>query len=248
MTCVWTSQTQEIAQTKKNVSHSRTLTHALAHTQAKLTFIKNGHQVPGAIDDIPLSSAGCDGLVLCVCLGGVGDVVRLQDSQEKSFKVQRTLSQKRGSAWGTWAPGVRVAGNLATNTKDECGCVAHSAGVKQGRHVTEIKIQKDMGGLFLGVVTGDVPLYRTWTDCSLVNRVWYRTYYGSTRSGDATLSKGGLEYQSGDVLSIDLDMDQGQVRFLLNGKAAGERERERERVSALCIVVKCIACVSCWPD
>lgn len=43
---------------------------------------------------------------------------------------------------------------------------------------------KDLGGLLLGLVDGDVPLYRSWSHEAFAGRAWFASYLGEVPLSD----------------------------------------------------------------
>lgn len=69
-----------------------------------------------------------------------------------------------------------------------------------GRHKTSLRVVDDTGGIFVGVVDTDIPLYKSWSDIAFRKRAWYLSYYGSVRDGDIIVAKQPLQFAKGDTV------------------------------------------------
>ena len=113
--------------------------------------------------------------------------------------------------------GCRIEQNICyKQSEDCCWGVALSEGMKEGRHLWGLKVAGRTGRMSVGIgLQCDEVLSSAggWATASCEGKVWYYTTTGGVRAGPKTLCDTAIRYGEGDIILMDLDLDQGELRF-----------------------------------
>ena len=130
--------------------------------------------------------------------------------------------------WGRCGEGLTVdrdAVHCATEGDRKATALANPA-LRRGRHIWEIRVDKLVGDMFVGIAPPDADLNLDPQEFR------YRTYYlnnGVIRCAGEKLAEADSSraIREGDTIRVDLDLDRGTIDFHRNGTNVGVQGRPR---------------------
>ena len=152
-------------------------------------------------------------------------VVEVQESLEKRFPpvnrgpirkvdpLQPAPIDPQSRGYGNY----KFKGRKITRVSDGHGRLFGSLPFSRQRKETSIRIDKTLsGGIRIGAV--DSNLKKSAISSSAPNAIWYdgkhKELYGD---GKDTLWGGGKKFETGDTVTVSVDLQKGEIEWIING-------------------------------